>query len=92
MDMITIKCNPDEAPAGYYAVLKPAMNINHHDKTKQGNICKQCDWRKTCQDSEHTDFLAYGHRCMAVGVISNGKTYCRTDKCDVIFKKIGEVK
>ena len=79
-------CNPDEAPAGFYAVPKPPFNEDCHDKLLQGNICKQCDWRSKCQDPS-TDFLAYGHRCMSVGVISNGKVYERQDKCGVIFKR-----
>lgn len=80
-------CNPDEAPAGFYAVPKPAMLINCHDNVKQGNICKQCDWRKECQKPD-TDFVAYGHRCMSVPVIHNGVEHSRVDGCGVIFKRI----
>lgn len=82
----TQQCNPDEAPKGYYAVLKPAMRINCHDKTLQGNICKQCDWRAICQEPG-TDFVAYGHRCMSTTVIHKGKEYRRADGCSVIFKR-----
>lgn len=61
--------NPNEAPAGYVASLKPAY------RHEAGNICRQCDWRKTCQDPA-TDFNAPGHRCMS---------YSRQDGVGVIF-------
>lgn len=77
------KCNPKEAPEGYYAMPKP--EYDH----RTGNICKQCDWRPNCQNVK-TDFVKYGHRCMANAVTSavDGKTYQREDKCSVIFKKV----
>jgi hypothetical protein len=77
------KCNPEEAPVGFFAVSK---SIAGHPDGR--NICKSCDWRKTCQHPE-TDFLAYGHRCMSHPVVAlrDGKTYQRDDKCSVVFKK-----
>ncbi len=74
--------NPAEAPAGYRAELKPASD-------HRGNICRQCDWRPTCQ-RPNTDFLAYGHRCMSYAVVAvrDGLTYQRQDGCSVIFKKL----
>jgi hypothetical protein len=78
----TPKCNPEEAPEGYYAVPKPAFNC------RTGNVCNKCDWRPLCQNVK-TDFVKYGHRCMPNAVTSavDGKTYQRDDKCSVIFKK-----
>ena len=75
--------NPNEAPQGYYAVLKPTS------EAAGGNICRHCDWRKTCQDSANTDFLAYGHRCMSytIRAFKDGKLYQREDGCSVLFKK-----
>lgn len=75
--------DPKEAPAGYYAVLKADVPQD------QGNLCRFCDWRKTCQDHE-TDFLAWGHRCSAYAVIAirDGLTYQRDDQCSVLFKRL----
>jgi len=75
-----LKCNPDEAPKGFYAVLKSSIKGD-------ANLCRSCDWRKTCQDSENTDFVAYGHRCMAPAVLSRGEWFKRDDGCSVVFKK-----
>ena len=61
--------NPNEAPSGYVASVKPAY------RHETGNICRQCDWRKNCQDPA-TDFNAPGHRCMS---------YSRQDGVGVIF-------
>lgn len=74
--------NPNEAPDGYYAVLKPAWTPN------SGNLCSQCDWRPTCNDPK-TDFTAPGNRCMAstVVVLRTGKEFKRQDGCSVLFKK-----
>lgn len=61
----------DEAPAGYVAVPKAEA------KPSDGsNICRACNWRKTCQDSA-TDFNVPGHRCMS---------YSRADGVGVVFK------
>ena len=57
-------CNPAEAPAGYYAMLKSGVA-----KTKMGNICRACDWRGECQ-KPGTDFSVPSHRCMADPVVS----------------------
>lgn len=75
--------DPTEAPTGYRAVRKPASTPT------SGNICRQCDWRKQCNDPA-TDLLAPGHRCMAGGVIAarDGKTYQRRDGASVLFKQI----
>lgn len=79
-------CNPDEAPAGFYAVLKPASSATGPNSR---NLCEQCEWRKQCNDPA-TDLLAYGHRCMsyAVAATRDGQTYRRKDKCSVLFKRI----
>jgi hypothetical protein len=73
-----MKPNPNEAPAGYRAVLKGSVNGR--------NICDGCDWRKACNDPA-TDLLAYGHRCMSVPVVAvrDGKTYQREDGASVMF-------
>lgn len=76
------KCDPTEAPAGYYAVPKAGVSPDG------SNICRQCDWRPTCQDPA-TDFLAPGHRCMGYAIVAvrDGKTYQRNDQCSVVFKR-----
>jgi hypothetical protein len=79
-------CDRNEAPAGYYAVLKSVA------KPKDGgNICRACDWRKTCQ-AAGTDFFAPGHRCMSTPVVAfrDGKTYARRDGASVLFKRKAE--
>lgn len=61
----------NEAPSGYYPILKAIA------APKDGsNICRACDWRKTCQDPA-TDFDEPGHRCMS---------YSRRDGFGVVFK------
>ncbi len=74
-------CDPNEAPIGFYAVPKAEARIG------DGNICRQCDWRKQCCD-QATDLLAHGHRCMAAPLIAerDGKTYQRRDGVSVVFK------
>jgi len=74
--------DPCEAPAGYYAVPKVGL------PKELGNLCRQCDWRSTCQDPA-TDLLAPGHRCMSDAVVAtrDGKTYQRRDGCSVVFKR-----
>lgn len=75
------KHNPDEAPAGYYATPKAGFDW------RQGNLCRHCDWRPTCQKPD-TDFLAYGHRCMSNAIVTaDGKTHQRNDECSVVFKR-----
>jgi hypothetical protein len=62
-----------EAPSGYYPILKAVA------APKEGsNICRVCDWRKTCQDPA-TDFNLRGHRCMS---------YSRQDGHGVVFKSL----
>lgn len=62
-----------EAPSGYYPILKAVA------APKNGsNICRACDWRKTCQDPA-TDFNMRGHRCMS---------YSREDGHGVLFKSL----
>lgn len=72
-----------EAPEGFYAVPKPASTPN------SGNLCRQCDWRSTCQKPD-TDFSLHNHRCMSTGVIlrSAGQVVERKDKCSVLFKRL----
>jgi hypothetical protein len=77
------KLDPTEAPSGYFAVLKSAVAT-----AKLGNICRACDWRKTCQDPA-TDFTVNNHRCMGYGVISakDGRVIARKDESCVVFKR-----
>lgn len=76
--------DPTEAPFGYYAVLKTDLAT-----PKLGNICRACDWRKTCQKQD-TDFTVHNHRCMSFGVISakDGRVIQRNDGRSVVFKQL----
>lgn len=75
-------CDTDEAPEGYYAVPKASFN------RRDGNICRECDWRATCNDPT-TDLLAPGHRCMSYAIVAerDGQNYQRLDGCSVVFKR-----
>ena len=68
--------DPDEAPAGFVAVLKSDVVT-----ADLGNICRACDWRIACNGLEH--------RCMSYTVISNydGRELKRLDGCSVVFKR-----
>lgn len=79
------RCDPTEAPAGFYAMPKAALPMN------QGNLCRQCDWRPECNHPS-TDLLAFGHRCMSNAVVAtrDGRTYRRNDRCSVVFKRINQ--
>lgn len=73
-----------EAPEGYEAKLKSdylGRTIN--------NLCRECDWRPTCQRPD-TDFSKHNHRCMSFPVVSllTGETIERKDGCSVVFKKL----
>lgn len=72
----SMRCNANEAPAGYRAVPKAT-----HAPRDGVNICRACDWRKTCQDPD-TDFNAHGHRCMS---------YSRNDGQAVLFKRVHHI-
>lgn len=73
--------NPEESPAGFYAVPKPSGD-------NLPNLCTFCDWRPECQ-KETTDFTAPGHRCMSYAVVTpDGKELQREDGCSVVFKKL----
>jgi hypothetical protein len=76
------RCDPTEAPEGFYAMSLLSC------RKDRGNLCRQCDWRKQCNDPA-TDLLAYGHRCKSVGVVAtrDGKHYRRNDRCAVVFKR-----
>lgn len=76
--------NPNEAPDGYYAVLKDAAK-----RPDGSNICRVCDWRPACQ-SRDTDFQRNNHRCMDFPVISlkTGQRISRQDGCSVLFKRL----
>ena len=80
--MVESQVDPNEAPAGFYAVSKASA------KPADGsNICRACDWRPQCQDPT-TDLTAPGHRCMGYGVrIFDGRTIERKDGSSVVFKK-----
>jgi hypothetical protein len=72
--------DPNEAPEGYYAVLKSSVP---HD---QGNLCRFCDWRPVC-GQEDTDLTKHNHRCMGYAVVTpDGRTIERRDGCSVVFK------
>lgn len=60
----------DEAPDGFYAVEKPEFE-------KVGNICRQCDWMKQCQDWKK-EYESGNHWCMADK---------RKDGMSVVFKR-----
>lgn len=68
--------DPNESPAGFYAVPKSALR---HD---QGNLCRQCDWRKVCGDPG-TDLSLPGHQCMS---------HRRKDGCGAAFKRLKSAK
>lgn len=73
--------NPNEAPDGYFAVLK--SSIPH----PAPNLCTFCDWRSQCQKPE-TDFTIAKHRCAAHPVqLHSGGAVSRADGCSVIFKR-----
>jgi hypothetical protein len=74
-------CNQNEAPEGYFAVPKASFDW------RNGNICRECDWRPKCNDPR-TDLLAFGQRCMSYAVVAvrDGQTYQRKDGCSVVFK------
>lgn len=74
--------NPQEAPAGFVAVLKSEAK-----PSDGGNICRACDWRSECNDKA-TEFTALGHRCMGYPVVTkDGRAIQRADGCSVIFKR-----
>lgn len=74
--------NPNEAPAGFYAVPKASLPQD------RGNLCAFCDWRKCCQNPA-TDLLAPGHRCMSYAVVTAaGTTHQRLDRTSVVFKAL----
>lgn len=77
------RCNPNEAPYGFIAVLKSAVATQ-----SLGNICRACDWRPECQKPE-TDFTVGRNRCTSYTVISriDGRELKRQDGCSVVFKR-----
>ena len=76
--------NPSEAPEGFYAVLKSSLAQD------QGNLCRQCDWREHCC-TDAMDRYNPDHRCMdyETVLIADGTLIQRTDKCSVVFKRVG---
>ncbi len=72
--------DPNEAPAGFVAVLKP-------DVRRDDNLCRACDWRPQCNDPS-TDFTAPGNRCMGHPVqLRDGRILQRNDGCSVVFHR-----
>lgn len=67
--------NPNDAPPGYYAVLKAEA------KPKDGsNICRACDWRPDCSGEKY--------RCMPFEIVTpDGRTLKREDGHSVLFKR-----
>jgi len=70
------RLDPNEAPAGFVAVLKSDVAT-----PDLGNICRACDWRSECNGFEH--------RCMPYTVVSSrdGRELKRLDACSVVFKR-----
>jgi len=67
--------DPDEAPPGFYAVLKSEVAT-----PEMGNICRACDWRPECSGERY--------RCMSYTVITEeGNELRREDGCSVVFKR-----
>ena len=79
---MNIIVDKNEAPEGFFAVSKDDINQN------KGNLCRQCDARKLCQ--ENLNEWCHLNRCMADPVIyeKDNKTYQRNDGASVVFKKI----
>jgi hypothetical protein len=80
----------NEAPDGYYAVLKDdAYKFGRTSDKANMNYCEFCDWRKQCCDNSITKAI-HNHRCMSYEVIieDTGEIVSRNDKCSVLFKKI----
>lgn len=86
MENLTNVLDKNEAPDGYYAVLKADARTG--DNTNM-NYCEFCDWRKQCCDNSITKAI-HNHRCMSYEVIieDTGEIVSRNDKCSVLFKKI----
>ena len=80
-DMLLPAVDPNEAPEGYVAVLKADARPKDG-----GNICRACDWRKTCQNPA-TNFGDHRNRCMDFAVSDGGRMLRRNDGCSVVFKK-----
>lgn len=67
--------DPDDAPPGYYAVLKGDAAPDDGS-----NICRACDWRPNCSGDRH--------RCMSYDIDTpDGRTLGRSDGCSVVFKR-----
>ncbi len=75
-DSSALRIDQDEAPAGYFAVLKSEAK-----PLDGGNICRACDWRQECD--------GLSHRCMPYAVFScrDGGELKRNDGCSVVFKR-----
>lgn len=74
------RCDPREAPPGYYAVPKAEAN----PPGVTANLCRQCDWRPDC-----TAENARKHRCMSYAVImDDGTEVGRADGVSVVFKRL----
>lgn len=73
--METKVINKNEAPPGYYAVLKSDVI-----SPSLGNICRACDWRPDCSGEKY--------RCMPYEIETpDGRTLRRGDGCSVVFKR-----
>jgi len=75
--------NTQEAPTGFYAVLKSSL------PKESGNLCQFCDFRKTCQ-TDGWDRQDSNNRCMSYPITSfkTGETIERKDGCSVVFRRI----
>lgn len=74
--------NLNEAPKGFYAVLKSTVN-----RETTPNVCTVCDARSLCV--ENKDDWCLKNRCMGyeIKAFLDGNTYSREDKCSVFFRK-----
>ena len=79
-----IQClDPNEAPEGYYAILKTSIL----GEAATRNLCWSCDWHEECKKPT-TDLARHDHRCSSAAVITNdGRRIERKDGCSVLFKR-----
>ena len=75
-----MKVNPNEAPEGFYAILKSDVITN--------NVCESCDARKLCCDN--LDNWCTKNPCMSYPML-NIRAAGRKDNCSVIFKLINKL-
>jgi len=74
--MMSPRLDQNDAPPGYFAVLKSEA------KPADGsNICRACNWRQDCSGEKY--------RCMPYAITTtDGRTLKRADGCSVVFKRL----